>query len=181
MKKIIIGLFLMFTLVGCGTSGLLNTPTKKVEMFFSKYQSLDNDVLAQINKVASDDLSLSNDQKDEYVELMKKHYQALKYEIKDETIDGDSATVTAEIEVMDYSKILDEASSYRNEHEEEFLDIDNNFDESLYNKYRIEQLKKAEDTVKYNIEITLSKIDGEWVIDDIPSEVEDKIQGVYKY
>jgi hypothetical protein len=111
---------------------------------------------------------------------MKKHYQSLKYEIKDETIDGDSATVTVEIEVIDYSRILDNASTYLEEHADEFI-TDDVYDETLYNDYRIEQLDKAEDKVKYTIDITLTKIDGEWVIDDIPSDVEDKIQGVYYY
>lgn len=180
MKKIISILLFCFLFIGCSKANLLNTPTKKVEMFFSKYQSLDDDVVEQIKKVADDDLSLTDEQRNEYIEIMKRHYQSLKYDIKDETIDGDNATVTVAIEVIDYSRILDNANTYLNENEDEFKTNDE-YDKKLYNDYRIEELKKASDTVKYTIDITLTKIDGEWVIDDIPNDVEDKIQGVYYY
>ncbi len=40
-------------------------------MFFSKYQSLDDDVVEQIKKVADDDLSLTDEQRDEYIEIEK--------------------------------------------------------------------------------------------------------------
>ena len=181
MKKIIVFLTSLLLLTGCGNNKLLNTPTKKVEMFFGNYQSLDQDVIDQLNDVANNEISFTDDQKETYVELMKKHYQALKYEIKDEVVDGDTATVTVEIEVMDYSKILSEANEYLENNKQEFNDENGNYDETLFNEYRLNKLKDAEETVKYTIDMTLTKIDGEWVLDDVSNDVNDKIQGIYEY
>ena len=109
---------------------------------------------------------------------MKKHYQTLKYRIKDEVIDGDTAVVTVEIEVNDYSKILKEADLYLENHKEEFMK-NNKIDETLFNEYRINKLKDSKDRVKYTIDMTLSKIDDKWELDEVSRDTKDKIQGVY--
>ena len=83
MKKFVMILFIPFLLVGCGQK-MMNTPTKKVEMFFANYQSLDDSVVKQLNDVANEEELFNSTQRKEYVDLMKKHYQDLKYEIKDE-------------------------------------------------------------------------------------------------
>lgn len=180
MKKIIIFLTILFVLTGCDNK-LLNTPTKKVEMFFQKYQSLDNDVLEQLDDVTNNEISFNDKQKEEYKELMKKHYQSLKYNIKDEIVDGDTATVTVEIEVTDYSKILEDANNYLEKNKKEFFDKNGEYDETLFNEYRLDKLKKANESVKYTIDMTLTKIDGKWVIDDVSNDTSDKIQGIYNH
>lgn len=179
MKKIIMFLFLFLTF-GC-SNNMFNTPTKKVEMFLSKYQSLDDSVLRQLDEVADDNLTLTEDQKEKYIKIMKRHYESLKYDIDDEKIDGDTATVTVTIEVMDYSKILEDANQYLEEHKEEFLNENEEYDETTFNDYRLSKLEKAEDTIKYTIDLTLTNIEGVWVIDDLTKDNQDKIQGIYKY
>lgn len=182
MKKILSILLLSIIFItGCGTKKLFNTPTKKVEMFFSKYQSLDDEVVDQLKEITNNKMNFTEENKDDYIEIMKKHYQTLKYEIKDEVINGNSATVTAEIEVMDYSKILSDADKYLESHRDEFKNESGEYSEQLFNKYRIDKLKQAEDKVKYTIDINLTKIDDEWVIDDLDNDTMDKIQGVYVY
>lgn len=180
MKKVIMFLTMLFLFTGCGDK-MLNTPTKKVEMFFEKYQSLDQDVIDQLDNVTYNELSFTDKQREEYKEIMKKHYQALKYKIKDEIIDGDTATVTTEIEVTDYSKILSDADNYLENNREEFNDDNGNYDETLFNEYRLKQLKSADETVTYTIDMTLTNIDGEWVLDDVSRDTSDKIQGIYKH
>ncbi len=177
MKKVIISLLFVILLTGC-SSNLLNTPTKKVEMFFNKYQSLDDDVLSQLKSVVDNEISFTKEQGLNYIEIMKKHYQTLKYRIKDEVIDGDTAVVTVEIEVNDYSKILKEADLYLENHKEEFMK-NNKVDETLFNEYRINKLKDSKDRVKYTIDMTLSKIDDKWELDEVSRDTKDKIQGVY--
>ncbi len=179
MKKFIILWFLPFLLVGCGK--MMNTPTKKVEMFFANYQSLDDSVIEQLNDVANEEELFNSTQKKEYVDIMKKHYQDLKYEIKDEIIDGDTATVTVEIEVNDYSKTLKDAENYLNEHKEEFNNDKNEYDESLFTSYRLEQLKNSTDKVKYTLNIYLTKVDNEWKMDDLSETDRMKINGLYDY
>ena len=181
MKKIIMILVSLLLLAGCDNSKMLNTPTKKVEMFFEKYQSLDQDVIDQLDDTTYNELSFTKDQRDEYKEIMKRHYQTIKYEIKDEVIDGDTATVTTQIEVMDYSKILNDANEYLKNNRDEFLDEKGEYDETLFNEYRLKKLAKAEETVTYTIDLTLTKIDGVWTMDDVSNDTRDKIQGIYQH
>ena len=93
MKKIILCLLSILLLSGCGEK-VFNTPVKKVETFLLNYQTLSIDVVEQLNKVVNEEENFNADQRLAYKELMKKHYQDLTYEIKDEKIDGDKATVT---------------------------------------------------------------------------------------
>lgn len=183
MKKLICFLVSFALLTGCGCQNgkLLNTPTKKVEMFLANYQTLDNDVLTQLDNVIDHEESFTEAQKKTYRDLMKKHYQDITYDVKDEKIDGDSAVVTAEIEVRDYSKAITEANQYKKEHPEEFKNEASEYDESLFMDYRLEQLKKVKDTVKYTIDFTLTKVDDEWKLDTLTDEQEKKIHGLYTY
>ena len=47
-----------------------------------------------------------------YREIMKNSYKKLAYQIKDQKEDGNTATVTAEIEVVNSGKILSSANVY---------------------------------------------------------------------
>ena len=135
----------------------------------------------QLNDVVNDKISFTEEQKKKYIDIMKRHYQSLKYDIKDEIIDGDTAIVTVEIEVIDYSKILKEANDYLTQNKEQFQNEKGEYSEILFNDYRLERLKEANDYVKYTIDITLTKLEDEWVIDDLTSDNQDKIQGIYQY
>lgn len=179
MKKVlaIIGILL---LTGCGQMQLLDTPTKKVEMFLSNYQSLDDDIDYDLDDLIKNNDTLTDEQQEKYKDIMKKNYQQLTYEVKEEEINGDEATVTVEIEVNDYSKKISEIDEYRTTNESEFL-TDDKFDESLFNDYRLEQLDQVSERVKYTIDFTLTKIDDEWVVDDLTDEQKNKIRGLYSY
>jgi len=180
MKKIILGVLSILVLTGCGEK-MFNTPTKKVEMFFQNYQTLSDEVIEQLNNVVNEEENFNAEERLAYKELMKKHYQELKYEIKDEQIDGDKATVTVEIEVTDYSNALKEADQYLENNKSEFYDENGVYNEFLFTTYRIEQLKKVTDRVKFTLNLTLSKVDDEWKLDDISDIDEQKINGVYYY
>lgn len=182
MKKIIYFLagILLIGLVGCGD--MENTPTKQVESLLSQYQTLDNKVMEDLDAAIDEQGALTDNQRDEYRKMMKKHYRDLKYEVKDEVIDGDNATVTVEIEVNDYSKILQEAESYRQSHEEEFQNNNGDYDETKYIAYRLNAMKKANEKVKYTLELTLTKnADGKWALDNLTTADEQKINGTYAH
>lgn len=184
MKKIAIFLIGIVLVTGCScgnTKLTMDTPTKKVEKFLSNYQTLNEDVLKQLDEAVDKETEFTEEQKKEYKELMKDHYKNLKYEIKDEVIDGDHATVTVEIEVTDYSKIMTDADSYLTEHPDEFNNTDGIYDVSLFTKYRLDRLKEANDTVKYTLDLTLTKVDDEWTLDTISDTDESKIHGMYVY
>lgn len=126
MKKIVIilSLFLFLLLVtGCGAD--MNTPTGKVEEFLGKYQMMDSEVLTQLDNVISNDVTMNDEQKKDYKSLMEKQYQNLSYKIKEEEIDGNTASVLVEIEVYDYANSIVESREYYNDHKDEFQNGDN--------------------------------------------------------
>jgi len=178
MKKIFLILTILL-LVGC--TDLSNTPTKRVENFLKDYQTLDEEVLNDLDDVINNDITMDINQVETYREIMKKHYQNLTYEIKDDTIDGDNATVTVEITVTDFRGVLNEAESYLNNNINEFNDESGNYSISKYNDYRLEKLKEAKDKVKYTIYLNLTRVNDEWTLNDIDPITYDKINGMYRY
>lgn len=181
MKKIIVPIILSFILfTGCGEK-LNNTPTKQVEIFFMNYQTLNQKVIDDLDNVLKNDNTMTNDQKEKYKEIMKKHYKNLTYDIKDEVVNGDTAVVTVEIEVYDYSKKKASVDEYVKNHPDEFLDDDNKFSDEKFISYRLSEFENVKDKVKYTLELNLTKIDDKWELNDISSIDEDKILGIYEY
>ncbi len=179
MKKLLFLVVTSMLLLGC--NNLSNTPTKKAEEFLKKYQALDNSVLTDLNKVVDEDSSLNESQKNTYKDIMKKHYQSLSYEVKDETVDGNKAVVTVEISVTDFKKVLDEANNYMNNNPEQFEDENGDYSVSRFNDYKLEQLKEAKDKVRYTLELKLTKVNDVWTLDTLSQDIYDKINGVYNY
>ena len=114
MKKVLYLLIGIVLLTGCScTADMGNTPTKKVEEYLNKYQTNDADVTNDLNDVLTNDTTLTDEERNNYNDFMKKHYQDLQYEIKDEKIDGDTATVEAEITVRSYADAINNANQHR--------------------------------------------------------------------
>lgn len=174
MKKVLYTLMGIVLLTGCScTANMENTPTAKVEEYLNKYQTNDEDVISDLEDVLLSDTSLTSDERTEYSEFMQSHYQDLQYEIKDETIDGDSATVEAEITVRSYADVLNEVNEYRLNNADEFDDT------NTFASYRLEKLKEVTDTETYTITFYLTKEDEEWVLENPSEDDLNKINGVY--
>lgn len=178
MKKILILLILL--LVGCEVD-LTNTPTKKVEVYLSKYQTLDDGIIARLEQEIDDDITLTADQRDKYLELWKKHYQGLIYTIKDEKTDGNVAIVTTEIEVNDYTTVLNNANKYLKENANKFNDKYGEYDISKFNDYKLEELSKTKERVKFTIEFEVRKNGKKWVLGDLNEIDSKKLTGMYEY
>ena len=181
MKKVLSILGIALVLTGCSIGNMDNTPTKKVETYLNNYQTLDSNVLSELDSLVNQEKMFDEDQRTTYRDIMKKHYQDLTYTIKEETVNGDKATVEAEIEVNDYTKVLKEAETYRTTNEDEFLDDEGMFDESMFNDYKLEALKGNKERVKYTIYFSLTKSGDEWVLDDLTETEQEKILGIYEY
>lgn len=164
-------------LTGC--SNISNTPTRQVEGLFNKYQTLDNEVLKDLDNVISRETRFNATNSKEYREIMKKQYKNLTYKIKEETIDGDEAVVSVELTVLDLGKVIRETDNYKNNHITEFQDEQENYDENKYIDYLISKMEDADEKVKYTVDINLTKIDKKWKIDGIDGDTEDKILGIY--
>ena len=172
MKKIVI-LISLVLLSGCYKS----TPTKEVEEYFTKYQT--NRININLDNII-DFKDYSEEQKEEFLNIMKNNYQNLVYTIKEETINADKAIVVTEIEVYDYSKKLEEIERYKEENLIEFIK-DGYYSESKYIDYKIKKLKEVEERIKYTLEIPVSKVDKKWYVGELTKEYEEKINGIYKY
>ena len=178
-NKFLVIVCALFVLVGCGN--MMNTPTKKVEAFLSKYQTQDKSVLDQLDNVISDAGNLDDSQKESYRDLMKKQYQNFSYKVKDETEDGDNATVVVEIEVYNYGKAISDAETYLANNRSEFVTDkeDGTIDTKKFLDYKIEQMTNVKDKVKYTINFTLTKVNDKWQLDDISDVDRQKIHGLY--
>ena len=197
--KIVLGfLFLLVVVAGC--SNTMNTPTSKVEEFFSKYQNMDDNVATQLDQVLKDDTTMSDEQKEKYRALMEKQYQNLSYKIEDETINGDNATVDVEIKVLDYATSINNAKKYYEEHKDEIENenkenkedntnvVEDAIDDagtaikesSAYIDYKLKELESVNDTTTYTITFYLTKEDGKWQLQDISDLDLQKIHGLYE-
>ena len=180
MKKVLLSLFIaLFLLTGCDK--LMNTPTKKVELLLSKYQKLDDDVLTQLGDSLLSDTVLTKEEKEKYQELLKKQYKNLTYTVKNEAIDGKTAVVEVEIEVYDYNKAITNSEEYLLNNQSEFQDETGNINTVMYNDYKLGEIEKMKDRVTYTINFTLSKVDEEWMVDDLTDTERQKIHGLYAY
>lgn len=168
MKKIILVSIFLLLLVGCSLS---NSPTSKVEDLLSKYQMLDKDIEEGINNVVEEE-TLTPSQGARYKDLIEKQYKNLSYEIKDERYDGNSATITVEIEVLDYKKAINEVSS-------SYLQRDD-YTVEEYNSAKLDALEKVKDKVLYTIDFEVNKdANGNWRLASLSNETIKKILGMY--
>ena len=174
MKKIIPFIVFIILLSGCSIGkNMTNTPTRKVEMYLDSYQKLDDNILNDLDTLV-EDTEYSIEQKARYKEIFKKHYSNMSYKILKEVVDGDKATVDAEIEVNDYSKILNEEVD-----KSEYTDDAGNYNPSKYFDVQLDKLEKSTEKVKYTITFKLNKKNNEWVIDDLDQTSMKKIHGIY--
>jgi len=177
MKKVLITILALVSLAGCSLS---NTPSSVVQTYLDNYKNLSDEVITQLEaKVSNEDLSNVN--RETYKSILSKQYKDLKYEIKDESIDGDKAEVLAKITVYDLFKADNEANAYMNETPVEFYNDSGVFDNDLFNTYRLNKMNEISDTVDYEIIFKLNKKDGEWILEEPDRDTLEKIHGLYNY
>ncbi len=168
MKKIISIFIFLILLVGCSLS---NSPTSLVEELLSKYQRFDSDIESGISNVL-DDENLTSTQKERYKKLLENQYRNLSYEIKDERIDGEEATISTEIKVINYKKAINDTYNY--------YQGKNDYTLEEYNDTKLDNLEKEKEKVTYTIDFDVKKDkDGNWKISSLSNETIKKIQGMY--
>ena len=178
VKKYLLLLVALFLISGC--DNMMNTPNKKVEQFLSKYQTMDEEVLKQLDEVMDDAGNFTENQIDKYRNLMKKQYQNLSYKIKDETEDGNAAIVEVEIEVYDYGKAISEAETYLTTNKQEFINTETNeVDTEKFLDYKISKMEEMKDKITYTINFNLTKENDKWQLNDISDVDRQKLHGLY--
>lgn len=162
MKKIYLLIIPILFLVGCS---IANTPTTIAEDYLTKHQMLDKSININYNKITTD-TNLSQSIKDRYKDAIEKQYRDLSYEVKNEKIDGNTAKVTVQIKVKDYKQA--------------FTKYDKN-DYSLedYHEQVLNTIETIKDKTTYTIDFILTKDNkGNWQLNAIPNEVEEKLLGI---
>lgn len=204
MKKII-GVLLLSLLILTGCKSSMNSPTNAVEKYLNKYQNLDGEVTTQLDNVISSDVSMSDEQKKDYKDLMLNQYRNLSYKVLNENVNGDEAEVEVELEVLDYASNIGESRIYYKNHLDEFKDKEDKKDDKADEKkeddkndslmedasdaidnvasfieYKIKNMKDVTNTSKQKITFYLSKVDNEWVVEDLSETDLQKLHGLYE-
>ena len=176
MKKVLLVL-VSLALFGCS---LTNTPSSKVSEYLDNYNQLSDSVIMDVESKVSNE-TLSNKNKDTYKKVLSRVYQDMKYEIKDESINGDKSIVTVKITVYDLYKSMEDSKNYLNENMDEFYKTDNTFDNDLYDEYRLGKMLETKDTVSYEMTFNLYKKNDDWMIEEPDRIMLEKLNGLYDY
>lgn len=197
MKKIFLALSVC--LLSACSIGVANTPKEIVKEFLDKYKNQDSEVLENLDETISSEYT--GDYKERYKTLMINQYKNMDYKITDEVVDGNTAVVTADITVYDYSNAINNADTYLSEHEDEFYknssdetsrendeNVTNNENDPTGNKildtekfleYKLGLLEDVTDKKTYTIEFSLTKEDGKWKLDSLSDTDIEKLHGIY--
>ena len=176
MKKILF-ILIVLTLSACNIS---NTPSSVVEKYLNNYKNISDEVIDDLEITLSNE-DLSNINRENYKKALLRVYENLSYEILDESINGDKAEVQVHIKVIDLYKEEKESNDYMLNNVNEFYNASQEFDNDLYNTYRIEKMQKALDKIDYNIIFKVNKKEGVWILEEPNRDVIEKLNGLYNY
>lgn len=180
MKKRLIALLMICAICLTGCSLMNKTPKDAVTKFLNNYKNNDTAVVNELNDYLETE-ELDEKTLKDYREVYLRQYSNLKYEIKDEKIDGDSATVDVQITVYDYYKTNVESGNYFTANQTEFVDDKGDVDFTKYLSYKMKKLLDTSDTVDYTITLKLNKVEKEWEIEPLTTEQLTKLHGTYEY
>ena len=168
----------LILLSGCS---IKPTATDAVKSFLDQYRNLSANVLNDLDNTINQE-NFNDKQKKDYRVALKKQYSDLKYEIVNETYDGDTAVIEAKRTVYDFYKAQEEASEYLVTNPSKFVDEDGVYDNDLFINYKLEQMMKTTDTVEYTIEFDVNKNEnGDWDVQSLSHNDLEKIHGIYNY
>ena len=181
MKKIVISLLVIisvFALSACSLGNMIS-PKDTVKSFLDKYKNQDQEILDDLDETISSEYT--GEYKERYKDLMINQYKNMDYEITDEIVDGNTALVTADITVYDYSNAIDNANDYLTEHEEEFYkdEKEKSIDNEKFLKYKLGLLENVSDKKTYTIEFSLTKEQDGWKMDSLTDSDIEKLHGIY--
>ena len=180
MKKIIFSILLIICnliIIGCGKE---QTAKEVVAQYLDNYITLDSNVILQMDEFV-DNENLTDEQKEVYKDVLKKEYSSLTYDIQSERYENDNAYVKTKINVIDLYKVQREALNYYNSHIEEFNNDYGVYDKNLFINYKLNEMKKAKETINYEIEFKLEKENDKWKVVQLSNDDLEKIHGIYSY
>jgi len=164
---------LLFVLGGCS---MKNTVREATAEYLDAYVNLDQDIVRQLNNQAR--RYYKNDRiRSKYVEVVKRQYSNMNYDIVKEEYDDEFAYATVRIDVYDLYKVTKEATDNVNK----FLLEDGQYDRESFNLYKLDKMLESEDRVSYDIVIKLLLTDDSWSVIQLSNDNLEKIHGIYNY
>lgn len=179
MKKLLVVMCVMVLLfTGCSLSVDDTTPEEAVDTFFEKYRAKDDNVITQLIDTISNE-ELLDEQKEKYQELMEKQYDQFAYVIKNVDETENEATATVELTVLNYRSAILKAEEELKNNPEKFNNNEGNFSEEKYMDYKIEQMSAVTDTTTHTIELSLTKENDMWKVNELSGNDISKLHGLY--
>ena len=163
-------------IIGCSFN---LSPRERVEELLNKYIKNDREIIKELN-IYIKKQELNEYQKELYKEVILDEYSNLKYEIKNEVINGNKAEVRVRLKVKDLYKIENESIKYLYDHPNDFL-TEGKFNQNKFLNYKLNQMKERNDLVNYIVKIKLTKKKNVWFINKLSNETIRKIHGMYEY
>ena len=174
-KLVILSICIAF-LSGCI---LLMGPSEKVDAMLSKYVNCDKTIIDELDDRLNEQ-ELNSEEKERYKNIIKKEYSQMKYEIKEEKIENDFATVTVDIKVIDLYGASLKALDYLYSNPSKFY-TDGVYDSHKFIDYKLNVMEHYEETKDYTIDIALSRHNDIWYIEELSEDALLKIHGIYNY
>ncbi len=178
IKKILVVLCAILLFTGCSCAMNDNKPEEAVDTFFEKYRAKDDDIITQLKETIENE-NLTDDSKEKYQELMEKQYDQFAYVIKDTKQEDNKATVTVELTVLNYRSAILEAEEELKNDPDKFNDDKGNFSDEKYMDYKIEKMSEVTDTTTHTIDLSLTKENGMWKVDQLSGDDISKLHGLY--
>lgn len=170
-------MLVMMLVVACGKN---KSAYDTVSDYLDLYRNNDAKVIEQLNNFVNEE-DLTAEQKDLYIEAIKREYQSLEYEMVSEKYDEDYAYIVARVTVLNLNKAQRDAYQYFIKNENEFKKVDGNVDLEKYTTYKLERMKEANEYVTYDINFKLKNTNGKFEVMQLNNEDLEKIHGIYSY
>lgn len=178
MKKVLVVLCAILLFTGCSCSLNDTKPEEAVETFFEKYRAKDDNIITQLKDTIENE-DLNDSAKEKYQDLMEKQYDSFAYVIKDIKEEKDEAVATVELTVLNYRSAILKTEEELKSNPEKFNDEEGNFSEDKYMDYKIEKMQEVTDTTTHTIELSLTKENGMWKVNQLSSDDISKLHGLY--
>jgi hypothetical protein len=153
-----------------------NSPKSLTEKYMESYQNLDSTVLDKISYPFSDELSKT--QKKKYIEVLKRQYGKMSFEIVDEDITDDDAIINVEFTVYDLAAAYDKATNYIEVYSTKFYE-NGAFSTTKAVDYKLASLNNCTDKVTYSVKFYYYKENGKWKMTDLSDSDIKKLDGTY--
>lgn len=152
------------------------SPVAQTKEYMNHYQKLDKDIIKNIKYEYTDDLTPT--QKEKYIDIMKRQYENIEYDIREEVVNKTDAIITVEFTVYDLSSAMERANSYVEVYSDKFMK-GNKFDPYKATDYKLKTLMKYDERVTYSIDFFYYKEKGKWKMTDLGEVDLKKINGTF--